>query len=150
MPGEAPEQIEPKILGDYLEVMSKAVFQSGMSWRVVDAKWPSTREAFRDFDAETVADLTEEDVDALAKDTRVIRNRRKLDAVVANAGRMIELEKEHGSFRSYLRSHKDFEATVASLRKEFKFMGDLGCYYLLHVVGEEVPSHDDWMASRNR
>ena len=150
MPGEAPEQIEPKILGDYLEVMSKAVFQSGMSWRVVDAKWPSTREAFRDFDAETVADLTEEDVDALAKDTRVIRNRRKLDAVVANAGRMIELEKEHGPFRSYLRSHKDFEATVASLRKEFKFMGDLGCYYLLHVVGEEVPSHDDWMASRNR
>ena len=150
MPGEAPEQIEPKILGDYLEVMSKAVFQSGMSWRVVDAKWPSTREAFRDFDAETVADLTEGDVDALAKDTRVIRNRRKLDAVVANAGRMIELEKEHGSFRSYLRSHKDFEATVASLRKEFKFMGDLGCYYLLHVVGEEVPSHDDWMASRNR
>ena len=150
MPGEAPERIEPKSLGDYLEVMSKAVFQSGMSWRVVDAKWPSTREAFRNFDADAVAELTEEDVDELAKDTRVIRNRRKLDAVVANAGRMIELEKEHGSFRSYLRSHEDFEATVASLRKEFKFLGDLGCYYLLHVVGEEVPSHDDWMASRNR
>ena len=44
--GEAPPQIEPKSLGDYLEVMSKAVFQSGMSWKVEEAKWPTTREAF--------------------------------------------------------------------------------------------------------
>ena len=34
----APEQIEPRTLGVYLEVMSKAVFQSGMSWSVVEKK----------------------------------------------------------------------------------------------------------------
>ena len=34
----APEQIEPKRAGDYLEVMSKAIFQAGMSWKVVDRK----------------------------------------------------------------------------------------------------------------
>ena len=34
----APERIEPQSLGDYLEVMSKAVFQAGMSWKVVEAK----------------------------------------------------------------------------------------------------------------
>ena len=43
---EPPEKIRPRGLGDYLEVMSKAVFQPGMSWKVVDAKWPGTREAF--------------------------------------------------------------------------------------------------------
>ena len=37
--GTAPEQIKPQSLDDYLEVMSKAVFQSGMSWKVVEAKW---------------------------------------------------------------------------------------------------------------
>ena len=42
----APEQITPQVLGDYLDAMSKSVFQSGMSWRVVKAKWPGTREAF--------------------------------------------------------------------------------------------------------
>ena len=51
--GKAPDQIEVKSLDDYLEVMSKAVFQSGMSWKVVEAKWSTTREAFHDFDEET-------------------------------------------------------------------------------------------------
>src|SRR5712692_3324769 len=46
----APQQIQPTRLGDYLEVMSKAVFQTGISWRVVDAKWPGIREAFQNFD----------------------------------------------------------------------------------------------------
>ena len=146
----APPQIVPSRLGDYLDVMSKAVFQSGMSWRVVDKKWPGTREAFRDFDAATVADLSPDDVDALATDTRVIRHRRKLDAVVHNAQRMLELEAQHGGFQAYLRSHGDFEATVADLRKRFRFLGDTGCYYFLYVVGEEVPSYEDWCASRGR
>ena len=48
---QAPEQIEPKSLNDYLEAMSKAVFEPGMSWRVVQAKWPTTQEAFKFFDA---------------------------------------------------------------------------------------------------
>ena len=43
----APERIEPAGLADYLEVMSKSVFQPGMSWKVVAAKWPGIREAFR-------------------------------------------------------------------------------------------------------
>ncbi len=144
----APDQIEPQSLGDYLEVMSKAVFQSGMSWKVVEAKWPGTREAFRGFDAQAVARLTPDDLDALTRDIRVIRNRRKLEAVVSNAGRMLELEAEHGGFRDYLRSHDGFEATVSDLRKQFKFLGDMGCYYFLSVVGEKVPPHDEWQASR--
>lgn len=148
--GQAPERIEPKSLGDYLDVMSKSVFQSGISWRVVESKWPSTQEAFRGFDAEKVAVMTEEDIDELAKDTRVIRNRRKLDAIVGNARRMIELEAEHGSFRSYLRSHADFDATVKALRKDFKFLGDMGSYLFLYVVGEEVPPHEEWIAPRRK
>ncbi len=40
---EAPMQIRPKRLGDYLDVMSKAVFQSGISWKVVESKWPGTQ-----------------------------------------------------------------------------------------------------------
>ena len=81
-------------------MLSKAVFQSGISWRVIEAKWPSTREAFHDFDVRRVAALSERDIDALAADTRVIRNRKKLEAIAGNAARMLELEAEHGSFKS--------------------------------------------------
>ena len=146
----APPQIDPKTLGDYLEVMSKAVFQSGMSWKVVDSKWPGIREAFLEFDADAVAKMGEREIDALATDTRVIRNRRKLEAVVDNANRLIELEAKHGSFRDYLRSHGSFEATVADLRKQFKFLGQTGSYAFLYIVGEQVPPHEEWEASRRK
>ncbi|MBI1884901.1 MAG: DNA-3-methyladenine glycosylase I [Chloroflexi bacterium] len=147
---EAPAKIQPKGLADYLEVMSKAVLQTGMSWRVVNAKWPGIREAFRGFDAQAIADFTPDELDALTQDRRVIRNRRKIEAIVENARELLALERQHGSFRGYLRSHDDFEATVKDLRKRFRFLGDMGAYYFLWVVDEPVPSYEEWCASRGR
>ena len=144
---QAPEQIEVKSLDDYLEVMSKAVFQSGMSWKVVEAKWPTTREAFQNFDVEKVADFSPFDIEALTQDTRVIRNRRKLEAVVSNAQRMLELDEEYGSFQAYLRAPADFDTSLKTMRKDFKFMGPMGVYYFLYVVGEEVPTHEEYEAT---
>ena len=147
---QAPAKINPSGLTDYLEVMSKAVFQTGISWRVVDSKWPGIREAFREFEPLAVASFTGDDLANLTKDTRVIRNRRKLEAIVDNARQMLDLEEQHGSFRDYLRSHGGFEGTAADLRKRFRFMGETGAYYFLWVVNEEVPEYDEWCASRGR
>ena len=147
---QAPQQIDPKCTGDYLEVMSKAIFQTGISWKVVENKWPGINEAFHGFDHRLVASLTEAELADLSADTRVIRNRRKIEAIVDNARLMLDLEEEHGSFKGYLRSHGDFEKTVADLRKRFKFVGEMGAFYFLYVVGEEVPSYEDWCASRGR
>jgi DNA-3-methyladenine glycosylase I len=141
-----PPQIEPKSLDDYLEVMSKGIFQAGISWRVVEAKWPGIRSAFENFEVHKVADFDERDIEKLSQDHRVIRNQRKLEAIVGNARRMIALDKEYGSFRRYLRSHGDFEATLNAMRKDFKFMGPMATYYFLYVVGEDVPSHEDYQA----
>ncbi len=80
----------------------------------------------------------------------MIRNRRKLTAIAGNARRLLELDAEHGSFRAYLQSHGGFSATVAALRKDFKFLGEVGCYFFLYVVGEEVPPHEEFEASRQR
>ena len=152
MPDEhmGPAQITAKSANDYLDVMSKAVFQSGISWRVIEAKWPSTREAFHNFDARRVASLNDRDLEALAGDTRVIRNRKKLEAIAGNAARMLQLEAEHGSFKNYLRSCGSFEATVESLRRNFKFLGETGCYFFLWVVKEPVPPYEEWSTARSR
>lgn len=144
----APERVSPQSLDDYLEVMSKAVFQTGMSWQVVGRKWPDIRDAMDGFAVGTVARYGEEDLERLMHDKRVIRNRRKLEAIVLNARRMIELEEHFGAFRDYLRSRDDFSATVRSLRAQFKFLGETGCYYFLYVVGEPVPPYEEWRASR--
>lgn len=145
--GSPPEQIKPASLDDYLEVMSKAVFQSGMSWKVVEAKWPGTREAFHNFDIKKVAALDEHNIDSLTQDTRVIRNYRKLNAVVFNAQQMIALDEQHNGFKNYLRSQIDFDATLTMIRKDFKFMGPTGVYYFLYVVGEDVPPHEEFEAT---
>jgi Methyladenine glycosylase len=144
---EAPKRIRPTELADYLEVMTRAVFQSGISWRVIEAKWDGFREAFDGFDPHSVAGLDLPDVDRLAADTRIVRNRRKIEATIHNARTMLDLDREHGGFRRYLRSHPGFDHTVADLRKRFKFLGDVGAYYFLYVVGENVPPHDEWMAA---
>ena len=121
--------------------MSKVVFQTGISWRVVESKWPEIREAFGGFRVEAVAGYGADDIERLAGDRRVIRNRRKLEAIRGNAAKILELDATHGSFQSYLRSHASFEALVKDLRREFKFLGDIGSHYFLYVVGEEVPPH---------
>jgi 3-methyladenine DNA glycosylase Tag len=144
---EAPTKIKPTSLADYLDVMSRSIFQSGISWRVVEAKWPGTREAFRGFDPKKVANLTPKQIDALAQDTRLIGNRRKIDATVENAEAMLALEREYGTFKKYLRSHPDFETLSADLVKRFKFLGDMGAYHFLYVVGEKVPDHDAWTSA---
>jgi hypothetical protein len=144
---EAPERIKPKGLNDYLAVLTKAAFQSGISWRVIEAKWPGFEAAFFGFDPERIARLTPNEVDALAVDTRIVRNRRKIEATVTNARTMLELTAEHGSFQKYLRSRGDFEATVADLSKRFAFIGRMGAYYFLYVVGEKVPPHSEVMAA---
>jgi DNA-3-methyladenine glycosylase I len=147
MPAESTlKQIQPKSLDDYLEVMSKAVFQTGMSWKVVEAKWPGIREAFHDFKVSTVAAFDERDIEALTNDSRVIRNYRKLNAIVSNAQKMIALDREHGGFENYLRSHEDFDASLEEIRKDFKFMGPTGVYFFLYVVGEKVPPHEEFEA----
>ena len=143
-----PKQIRPKSLADYLEVLSKIAFQAGLSGRVVDAKWDAIRKAFHGFDPDRVARMTPRAVDKLVADERVIRSRSKIEATIANAETMVELDEEYRGFKRYLRSHEGFEATIKDLRKRFKFLGDSGAYRFLWIVGEKVPDWRDWAHSR--
>jgi 3-methyladenine DNA glycosylase Tag len=141
-----PEQIKDPSPADILETITKAVFQAGMSWRVVEAKWAGFREAFDGFDPERVAALTPDDVAGLKEDTRIIRNGRKIEATVHNAEAIVALDQDTpGGIRGWLGSRGGFEETIDAMREEFKFLGDMGAYYVLHVVGEPVPDHQDAM-----
>ena len=148
MPGKAPPKINPKSLDDYFEVLTKAVFQSGITWRVIEAKWDGFREAFEGFDVKKVANFSPDDVERLMQDSRIVRNRRKIEATIDNAVEVVALDEEHGGFKEFLRSHDSFDETVADMKRHFRFLGDTGAYFFLYVVGEEVPSHEDWMAAR--
>ncbi len=147
MEGSGHKKIHPQGLADYLEIMSKSVLQTGISWRVVEAKWPGIKEAFKGFDPARLARFTPRDIDLLVNDARVIRNRRKIEAIADNAQRMLDLDKEYGGFRKYLRSFHSYEALAQDLKKQFRFLGDWGVYAFLWVVGEKVPPWEEWNAS---
>lgn len=146
MPAGPPEKIQPGSVNDYLEIMTKSVFQSGMSWKVVETKWPGIREAFNGFDAHEIAGFDERDVERLMQDKRVIRNYRKLQAIIFNAQKILALEKEHSNFQAYLRSHGEFDETLKAIRSDFKFMGPSGIYVFLYIVGEHVIPHSEFEA----
>jgi 3-methyladenine DNA glycosylase Tag len=132
----------PKDLSGYLDALARVMFQTGISWRVVDAKWPGIREAFHGFDVQRVAKFREADIDRLMGDARVIRNRRKLEAIRENAREMLALDAEYKGFKRYLDSLADFEATRKDLHKRFAFVGAAGSWYFLWMVGRKVPAHE--------
>lgn len=107
------------------------MFQGGISWKVVDAKWDGIGEAFHRFDPEWVATLTPAQIDRLANDPRVIRNRSKIEGSATNARTLLELDAAHGTVRRYLRSFADLETTAADLTKRFRYVGDSGAYHFL-------------------
>ncbi len=132
----------PVKLGEYLETMSKAVFQAGISRRMVEYKWPEIKHAFYGFHPTVVAHMTSADAERLTHDWRVIRNRRKIEAVIGNARRLIELDKKHAGFPNYLSCHNCFTDLVEDLGKQFPFLGEKGANHFLSNVGEDVPPYE--------
>lgn len=80
----------------YLSAMTKGIFQAGFVWRVVQHKWDGFEEAFKGFEPTAVARLSERQLAALAKDTRIIRNPQKIRATRQNALFLVDVAKEHG------------------------------------------------------
>src|SRR5881628_1751451 len=142
-PMEGPPKIKPRSIDDYLEQLSKGVFQAGMSWRVVEAKWAGTRAAFQRFKVERIARMGDREIDSLATDTRLIRSRPKIAAVVHNARALLDLERAEG-FKRHLGSFGNYEELATDLKKRFKFVGDSGAYHFLYTVSHPVPDWRDW------
>ena len=99
-------------------------FHRGLNWKVVENKWHGFLEAFHGFDPEYVANLSPKQVEAIAEDPAVIRNRSKIEATVENANVMLEIVKENGTFHDFLASHPNPEETVQDLKGRFHHLGE--------------------------
>jgi Methyladenine glycosylase len=140
-----PEVVEPKSEADYFEVMTRAVFQAGVAWKQISSKWDAYREAFAGFDPAKVAQFTEFDVERILETPGILRMQRKVRATIANAGALLEAQREHGSVPAYLRSFETYAALVKDIKKRFAFMGDLNVWYFLFRTGEPVPRFEPWV-----
>src|ERR1700757_2351165 len=84
------------------EKLSLEGFQAGLSWLTILRKREAFRSAFAGFDIERIARFGERDVERLLADAGIVRHRGKIEAVINNAGRALELVESEGSIASYV------------------------------------------------
>jgi len=138
------------------EKLSLEAFQSGLSWLTILRKRESFREAFAGFEPARVARFDSVDRARLLADASIVRNRLKIDAVIWNAGRFLELVGEQGPFAGWLdrtiprRGPLRPDATMADLPAEtaesrtlaavlrgrgFRFVGPTTVYAFMQATG---------------
>ena len=141
IPGQRPDND-----AGYLEMMTAVIFMGGLSRQVVMSKWDGFLAAFEQFDVATVADFTDVDVERLSQDTRIVRYKAKIRAVVDNAAQMQQLASEHGSFGAWLRlmlDEKDVAGASREIGSRFKYMSEQSSRRYLYAVGEDIGEVDD-------
>ena len=136
-----PPQKIPKGNDGYFEVLSKAVFNAGFSYQVVNNKWEGIREIFNEFDPKILSNWTIDEISNALNSPKIIRNSKKVKAIVSNAKVFLELIKKHGTFEAYLKSfrNKTYDERLKILSKQFKWLGPTGAHFFLWSVGENAP-----------
>jgi DNA-3-methyladenine glycosylase I len=84
------------------EKLSLEGFQAGLSWLTILRKRTAFRRAFAGFEFERIADFGDRDVARLLADVGIVRHRGKIEAVINNARRAVELVQEEGSLAAYV------------------------------------------------
>ncbi len=124
----------------YLSLMSLRIFRAGLRHDMVDAKWPAFEKAFRGFEPRKVRAMSDEQVEALMGDRRLIRHLGKLKSVPANAAAMLELAAEKGSFGAYLADWPGEQIVQLwdDLAKRFHQLGGNSGPYFLRMAGKDT------------
>jgi DNA-3-methyladenine glycosylase I len=109
--------------------------QAGLSWLTILKKREAFRRAFDEFHPEVVAAYGDAERKRLLEDSGIIRNRLKIDAAIYNARKILELQKTHGSFATWLEAHhpRSKEDWVKLFKRTFHFTGG-------EIVGEFLMS----------
>lgn len=131
-------------------------FQAGLSWSTILRKRKNFKKAFDNFDYKKIAKYDKRKINSLLKDEGIIRNKLKVHSAVTNAQKLMEVQKEFGSFDKYIwqftggktihhkhKTMKDYQATSPEsdamskdLKKRgFKFVGSTICYAYMQAAG---------------
>ena len=99
--------------------------QAGLSWETILKKQEFFFEAFDEYDFYKIAKYDNLKIEALLENKGIIRNKLKVNAVIHNANKMIEIVEQNGSFLIWLKNQGEIslEEWVKVFKKNFKFVG---------------------------
>lgn len=140
----------------HFEYISMEVMQCGLNWTMMLKKREIFKECFSDFDYVQIAGYTEQDIAKILNVEGMIKSRRKVEAIIANAKAYLKIIEEYGSFDKYIWSYSDNETLVylkhhrgegevsneisdrlsKDLKKRgFKYLGSITVYSHLQACG---------------
>ena len=124
----------------YLSDMSRRIFRAGLKHSLVDAKWPAFEEVFSGFEPRRVRAMSDEAMEGLLGNAKLIRHWGKLKAVRDNAAAMLEVAGEHDSFAAWIAdwSGEDVVGLWEALSKRFSQMGGNSGPSFLRMVGKDT------------
>ena len=148
----------PNFNEQYLfEMLILESFQAGLSWECVLNKREAFHRAFDGFNAEKIASYDDDKIADLQNNKDIIRHKLKIRAAVNNAKIFLEIQKEFGSFREYLKGFTgeqqiiEVNQTTSSLsdslsadlqKRGMKFVGSTIVYSYLQAIGA-ISSHEE-------
>ena len=149
--GELPDvktAAEIEKIGDdrILSLMARGVFQAGFSWKVIAKKWPGFEEAFEGFVPVRWKFMSDDDLDSLLKDTRIVRHGQKILSVRDNAIMLCDLDDEYGSAATCFANwpQDDLIGLLEMMKKRGGRLGGGTGQYFLRQLGK-----DSWVMSRD-
>lgn len=125
---------------DYLSAMSKKVFQSGFVWRVVENKWPGFEAVLWNFEPHKLVLASDEQIETMAQDKRLVRNLTKVKSVRENAYFVQQESKKHQGFGRFIADWPVEEITQLWLylkKHGCRLGGNTGPYFL-RAVGKDT------------
>lgn len=138
--------------------------QAGLSWLTILKKREAIREAFDGFDYYKISKYDENKIEELLKNDKIIRHRLKIEAIINNAKKFIEIEEEYGGFNKFIWAYVDNKTIINNYKdiseipsktalsekiskdlkkKGFKFIGPTTIYSFIQAIGM-VDDHMDF------
>ncbi len=138
------------------EFLTLDAFQAGLSWEIILRKRENFRGVLDNFDPEKISRYTKAKVEKLMKDSGIVRNRLKIESTVSNAAAFLEVQREFGSFDSYIWEFVGGEPIVNTFKtldeippstpesdimskdlkkRGFRFVGSTICYAFMQAAG---------------
>ena len=127
-----------------LERLALEINQAGLNWAIILKKKDNFHKAFNNFDLKKVAAYKEKQIERLMSDAGIIRNRLKINAVIKNAEKIIQIQKEFGSFENWLNKNHPLskDEWVKLFKKTFSFTGGEIVNEFLMSIGYLPKAHD--------
>jgi len=124
----------------YLSHMSLRIFRAGLKHSLVDAKWPAFEEVFAGFEPRRLRAMSDEALEQLLGDARLIRHWGKLKSVRDNASAMLTIDEEFGGFGSWLGTWpgQNIVGLWEALADRFSQMGGMSGPMFLRMVGKDT------------